>query len=48
MARKAFFVANGLLGTLNDPDCWAAQLPVGNGVVDPRTTALVEAVFAAL
>lgn len=39
MAHKAFFVANGLLGTLNDPDGWAAQLPAGNGMATARSLA---------
>ena len=43
MAHKAFFVANGLLGSLNDPAAWAAQLPAANGMATARSLARVYA-----
>ncbi len=38
-AHKAFFVGNGLLGSMNDPDIWAAQLPAANGMATARSLA---------
>lgn len=39
MAHKAFFVPNGLLGSMNDPDAWTAQLPAANGMATARSLA---------
>jgi CubicO group peptidase (beta-lactamase class C family) len=38
-AHKAFFVPNGLLGSMNDPDGWAAQVPAANGMATARSLA---------
>lgn len=32
LAFRAFFVAGGMLSSLNDPALWAAQLPAANGI----------------
>lgn len=32
LAHRAFFVPSGLLGAMNDPALWAAQLPAANGI----------------
>ena len=36
LAHKAFFMPNGLFGTMNDPAAWAAQLPAANGMATAR------------
>lgn len=37
LAHKAFFMANGMLGSLNDRAFWAAQLPAVNGMATARS-----------
>ena len=39
LAHRAFFIGEGLLGWLNRPDLWAAQLPSGNGIGTARALA---------
>jgi len=39
VAHKAFFVPNGLFGSMNDPEAWAAQLPAANGMATARSLA---------
>jgi CubicO group peptidase (beta-lactamase class C family) len=39
MAHRAFFVASGLFGWLNDPRLWSAELPAANGMGNARALA---------
>lgn len=39
MAFRSFFVGDGLLGWLNLPELWSAQLPAGNGMGTARALA---------
>lgn len=39
MAHKAFFVASGLLGAMNHPETWSAQLPAANGMATANALA---------
>jgi CubicO group peptidase (beta-lactamase class C family) len=36
LAHAAFFLSDGLLGWINDPRLWAAELPSGNGIGTAR------------
>lgn len=36
LAHRAFFVPNGLPGSMNDPAAWTAQLPAANGMATAR------------
>lgn len=39
MAFRSFFIGDGLLGWLNLPELWSAQLPAGNGMGTARSLA---------
>lgn len=43
LAHRAFFVASGLFGWLNDPRAWTAQLPSANGMGTARAIATMYA-----
>lgn len=39
LAYKAFFVPNGMFGTMNEPDMWRAELPGANGMASAHALA---------